>query len=85
MTTAVSGTPEPSAAPGVDLLMAETAKRPGWFMIWEPEVQILHSPLPDHENRKYEWYIRAAAGSGDAGVEADASYHRESLAQRIGL
>ena len=35
---AVSGTPEPSAAPGVDLLMAGTAKRSGWFMIWEPEV-----------------------------------------------
>jgi hypothetical protein len=31
------------------------------------------------------WYIRAAAGSGDVGVEADASYHRERLAQRIGL
>jgi hypothetical protein len=28
------------------------------------------------------WYLRAAAGSGDAGVEADASYHRETLVDR---
>src|ERR1700733_3367405 len=54
VTTEVCGTPEPGAAPGADLPMAETGKRPGCFMIWEPVVQMLHSTLPDHENRKYE-------------------------------
>ena len=31
-------------------------------MIWEPEVQILHSTLPDHENRMLERILTGPPG-----------------------